>query len=78
MIAALEPLHEELERVSSCVEYVLIDRSPMDYRDLRLREKPRSSKRLVVSFMRREKRLVGTRNIAKSKILTTPGIYTLL
>jgi hypothetical protein len=76
MIAALEPLHEELERVGSHFE--TLDRSDyldINFRDPKLPEKRRSSKPLVVNYMRQEKRLVDIRNMAKSKILTMPGTY---
>jgi len=74
MIAALEPLHEELERVGSRLEALYrFDYSPINSRGPRLLEKRRSSKRFVANSMRREKRLVDIRNMAKSKILTTPG-----
>ena len=77
MIAALEPLHEEMERVSSLGKRLSNGCLLVHFRDPRLREKRRSSKHLVVSSMRREKRLVDTRNMAKSKILITRGISIL-
>jgi hypothetical protein len=66
MIAALEPLHEELERVSAhldtCIDWLL---TYYNARDLKLRAKRLSSKRSVVSFKKQEKRRVGIRNMAK-------------
>jgi phosphatidylinositol kinase/protein kinase (PI-3 family) len=69
MIAALEPLHEELERVggrlASFTDRLAAHR--IDIRGPKLRARPPSSKHSVVSFKRRERRRADTRNMARLK-----------
>jgi hypothetical protein len=75
MIAALEPLHEELERVGARLELFTdwLNVHGIDIRDLKPRARPPSSRHLVVSSKRRERRRADTRNMVKLRTWIMPG-----